>query len=403
MKVIMDDEMLDAQTLRAIGHIYEGGGDYGECHSTASRIRAHDVKSWYNAWHDTAVRVEEVAKAALKKKHTISAYEMYLRASMYHRASGQFLIGMPEDTRLLPAYKDAERCFQEAIKLATNWTGEVVQIPYKDGISLSGYLLIPPGERKPRSTVVVNGGYDSVKEECYFFSGAAALRRGYNVLLFDGPGQGLPLLEQNLMCMPEWEGVLTPVVDYLYNRQDVVDTTKIAVVGISLGGYLAPRAATKEKRISALILDPPQINIGRRARQRLPLPATWRSSFPEGAPRLVTSLLSTVLERRASDGSSGWTLRRGKHVHGLSDYVSIFAELDKFVLDPAEVTCPTFVAYAEKDDLAVEAQDFYDKVGTKTKKFVRFLEAEGSGEHCECGNRAGLNQQAFDWLDELWT
>jgi|SRR5579862_1069230 len=400
MKVLLDDDAFDGQLLRVVGGIYEKGAEYGECWSTANRIKAHDVESWHREWKATAIRIENIAKAALDKNHKVTAHEAYLRASMYYRCSGQFFIGNPKETRTLTAFQNTERCFQEAMKLATDVKCEFVKIPY-EGKSLPAYFITPAHSQRSGQTIIVNGGYDSVKEECYFFSGAAAVRRGFNVLLFDGPGQGLPLLQDNLLTTPEWENVITPVVDYLYTRQDV-DKSKIAALGISLGGYQIPRAVTKEKRISAIIVDPAQINIGMKARTRLPLPASWKASFPKGTPSIAVYIISTLLGRMASDPSGGWTLRRNMHVHGLKNLVDMFDEMDRFKLDPKLVTCPVFVAFAEKDFIASEAKKFYDTCGSEKKVFVQYREVDGSHEHCEAGNRSSFNGDWLDWLEELW-
>jgi Alpha/beta hydrolase family len=405
MKVLINDDAFDGQLLRAVGHMYEGGADYGECWSTANRIKPHDVESWYSEWSALATRIESIADACLARNHKVSAYEAYLRASMYHRASGQFLIGDPEDKRTLPASEKCAHCFQEAMKLSRDVKCETVSIPYK-GMMLPGYFLTPlrglrGGNSKRGETLIINGGYDSVKEECYFFSGAAALRRGFQVLLFDGPGQGIPLLAEKLTTIPDWENVITPVVDYLYTRPDVIDS-RIAAMGISLGGYQIPRAATKEKRLAAIICDPAQVNIGVRARARLPLPASWKSSFPKETPSLAVMIVSAILGRMASDPSGGWTIRRSLHVHGLKNLTDMFPEMDQYKLDPKEVTCPVFVSWAEKDDIACESRDFYERGGSEVKKFVQYKEKDGSHEHCEAGNRSLFNQDALDWLEELW-
>jgi pimeloyl-ACP methyl ester carboxylesterase len=402
MKVLLDDEVFDGQLLRVIGAMTEGGSDYGECHSTGSRIRSHDTESWYKEWHATAVRIETIAQTALERNHCQSAHEAFLRASMYHRASGQFFIGNSNEKRTLPAYQKCQSCFSEGMKLSPIIKFETIKIPYKDRVDLPGYFLTPPNAtEKSGQTLIVNGGYDSTKEECYFFSGAAALRRGYKVLLFDGPGQGLPLLEQKLTTIPDWENVITPVIDYLYTRDDV-DKTKIAALGISLGGYQIPRAATKEKRIAAVIADPGQISIGKKARARLPLPASWKGSFPTNTPWVAVSLVNIVLNRRCADPSYGWTLRRIQHVHGLQNMIDMFTELDKFELDPSQITCPIYISWAEKDELATESKELYERVSSEKKKFVHYKETDGSAEHCEAANRSSFNADALDWLDELW-
>ena len=82
----------------------------------------------------------------------------------------------------------------------------------------------------------------------------AALRRGYNVMAFDGPGQGGALHLQKLVMRPDWEAVITPVVDYALTRPEI-QPHRIAGFGYSLGGYLLARAAAFEHRLCALILD----------------------------------------------------------------------------------------------------------------------------------------------------
>ena len=74
-------------------------------------------------------------------------------------------------------------------------------------------------------------------EESYFAIAAAALARGYNVLAFDGPGQGAALREQRLVFRPDWEAVITPVVDFALTRHEIAPT-RISLFGYSLGGYL---------------------------------------------------------------------------------------------------------------------------------------------------------------------
>ena len=79
---------------------------------------------------------------------------------------------------------------------------------------------------------------------------APALERGYNCLTFEGPGQGGVIRKQKIPFRHDWERVVTPVVDYALTRSEVIDPTCIALMGISMGGYLAARAAAFEHRIA---------------------------------------------------------------------------------------------------------------------------------------------------------
>ena len=81
------------------------------------------------------------------------------------------------------------------------------------------------------------GGYDGTCEELFFIIAGGALERGYNVLVFDGPGQGGALVVQKLPMRPDWENVVTPVVDYLFRRRDV-DPACIALSAVVLAAIL---------------------------------------------------------------------------------------------------------------------------------------------------------------------
>jgi dipeptidyl aminopeptidase/acylaminoacyl peptidase len=110
---------------------------------------------------------------------------------------------------------------------------------------------------------------DGYAEECYWGVAAAALERGYNCLAFDGPGQGGVLRQREVPFRPDWEAVVTPVLDFALKRPEV-DPERIALMGRSFGGYLAPRAASAEHRLAALVADPGQFDLFEAAMSRVP-------------------------------------------------------------------------------------------------------------------------------------
>lgn len=83
-----------------------------------------------------------------------------------------------------------------------------VSIPYGDG-EMPGYLFLVDDSGRPRPTVIYTNGFDSTSEEGYFVIGAAALRRGYNFLAYDGPGQGSMIREKKVPYRTDWENVLS--------------------------------------------------------------------------------------------------------------------------------------------------------------------------------------------------
>lgn len=250
MKVSFNDKSFAFEFVRNLGFMYYGGSDLGEMIATAERITEGDFESWFTEWDKLGHRILARADASLDAGHLVSAREAYLRASTYFRTAEFYLHGDPGDPRILSESRASQKAYAEAAKL-TGPTWEPIEIPY-EGTTLPGCFYKVDNSGKPRPTVIFHGGFDSSVEELFYFGAAAAIRRGYNCLTFDGPGQGAPMREQKLPFRPDWEKVVTPVVDYALTRPDV-DGDNLALIGMSMGGYLAARAVASEHRFRAAV------------------------------------------------------------------------------------------------------------------------------------------------------
>jgi pimeloyl-ACP methyl ester carboxylesterase len=101
--------------------------------------------------------------------------------------------------------------------------------------------------------MIITGADGTAERLSFIGGGAAGLRRGYNVLCFEGPGQtGAYMLDNTLTYRYDWEVPTVAAVDYLVGRPEV-DVDRIAYVGYSWGGYFDPRAAAFEPRIAACV------------------------------------------------------------------------------------------------------------------------------------------------------
>jgi pimeloyl-ACP methyl ester carboxylesterase len=392
--LIFKDSLYEAQWLRTAGHASSGGADIGECFAAAGRIRERDAESWFDAWFDLAAGVLTEADRSRQAGRRESALAAYLRASNYFRAAYTFLIGAPVDPRVVDAYRRQRAAFESAAGLMRP-TAERISIPYA-GRSLHGYLFRWADDPKQRPTVIIVGGYDSTAEEAWFFSGAAAVARGYTCLVFDGPGQGAAIIEEGLVFRPDWEAVIRPVVDFAVGRPEV-DPARVALLGISFGGYLAPRAASGEPRLAACIADPGEFSLFEEFKSRLP--GLVARELPHGK-QSVLSLLGVLLRRRMRHPTAGWGLRRGLWVHGVDDPLTYVRLTQEYTLEGrvAQIRCPTLVCCAENDEIGVTAPKLFAAL-TCEKAFLSFTAKEGAGAHCESGARSLFNQRVFDWLD----
>ena len=243
--VFPDDTSFWYETLRVLGHTAYGGADIGEVLTTAQAITAGDYDSWYDEWLATADRVAAEAEKALAGGHLVSARDGLMRASNYYRSAEFYLHENPDDPRIDHAYSRARECFVSAAALLDPPV-EPVEIPY-EGTVLHGYFYSAQrrdGDTGPRPTLIMHSGFDGTCEEMHSFGALAGQERGYNVVTFDGPGQPAALHSDGLVFRPDWENVVTPVLNWVLDRPGV-DGDRVALLGASMGGLLAPRAVPK--------------------------------------------------------------------------------------------------------------------------------------------------------------
>jgi len=399
MPLLSNNPMWETFGQRLIGYTASGGADLGEVISTIRRVGdAGTADDWYREWRATAERIAAIGDECAAAGHVVSAREAYFRASTYFHGAYMPLFGKPVDPRLVEAFELETSTFQKGGALLETPL-EVIEIPF-EGTTLPGYFIKVDDSGTPRPTVIHTNGYDGTVQEMYFAHAPAANRRGYNVLLFDGPGQGRNLIRDGMTIRPDWETVVAPVVDYALTRSDV-DPERIVLNGWSFGGLLAPRAAGVEHRIAALVADPGQWDMRYAVLEMLPLEPAQKEAFPDIDPALLAPM-EAWLESPEADPMVRWqVVQRGMWVHGVDSVYDYFADLVRFEVSSvaASITCPTFIAAPEGDPLAAGAPALHEAISSTNKVLMPFTEAEGADGHCESLARRLYHQRVYDWLD----
>ncbi|MEC7838824.1 MAG: alpha/beta fold hydrolase [Chlamydiota bacterium] len=390
-KIYFNQPSFDAQLLRVISHVYHGCSDIGECLVTASHIQEGNFESWYEEWKKTAERILSIAITSENLGHNVSAREAYLRSSNYFRTSYFFLADDPADIRVREALDMHIETFDKAAKLFDP-RFEAVEIPFENTM-LPGYFYSAANTKKPKPTIIANGGYDSTHQEAYFAFVPAALSRGYNVLAFDGPGQGAVLFNQHIPMRYDWEKVISPVIDFLLNRR-CVDKNKIALYGPSWGGMLTPRAAAFETRLAALVVNPGQYDALEAIKSA--------ANITDETPLQLEDHIETFLKAAMQDKYVAHKLKLKLFIHGLDCPKDLFEEWKDYnLIDISpKIQCPTFVADSESEPLSKgQALKLYETL-LCPKTYSVFGNGEGAGAHCAAGAIGQFSQRVFDWLDE---
>jgi pimeloyl-ACP methyl ester carboxylesterase len=268
-----------------------------------------------------------------------------------------------------------------------------VDIPYQR-TTLPGYLFLVDDSGVARPTVVYTNGYDSTAEESWFAIAAAALERGYNVLAYDGPGQGAVIREQGLVFRPDWEAVLTPVLDYCQSRSEV-DPQAIALFGYSMGAYLVARAAAFDHRPAALILDDGLFNFHQAFANATP---GWlMRRILGGHDRFANRLGGAMAALRSG---VRWGLNNGVWTMGASSFADLIRRTTDYSLAGLadRIGAPTLIMDAEEDHFSKGQPSILAAAMTAPITIARLTTAEGAGEHCHVGSLARAHQVIFDWL-----
>ena len=386
---LYDDQAYHFQALRALSHIPFGGADANEVLVTISRIPQGDDEAWFREWERTAKRLERKAHGY---KDSFSKGRALLRAHNYFRTAEFFMD--PKDPRKVPAFDNSSRVFYGALD-ALGVPYEIIEIPYgKYKLKAIYYSAGPKAKDKP--LVVSCGGYDSTMEEMYFSIAAACLERGYDCLTYEGPGQSSVIRKQGLQFTPEWEKPTTAVLDE-FLKQHPTDQ-KIVLVGMSLGGYLAPRAAAYEKRINGVVAFDVCYDFQEAALMQVPAAVRWLADT--GMTGVVDFLIN--MKAKMTPGVR-WGVNNAKWTMGAQSPSDLLKIFDQYNLRDVskDITCDVLIVAGDEDHFfpVEQVQKFKDALtNARSVETLVYTRDDGGHEHCQMGAMQSYQEDLFEWI-----
>jgi cephalosporin-C deacetylase-like acetyl esterase len=391
---IFTDPDFGFAALNALGQTYYHAGNPGKLLAILSQIKSGDFESAWAAFHQAGDEARALAESVAAKRHNVSAREAYLWAASCFSITLRFGDGTENPERMLPCYQQYAECWAAAAALFDPPI-ERLEIPYEGG-SLTGWFLSADKSRRARPLVIVNNGADGMEISSYVLGAAGALARGYNCLIFNGPGQGDSLWLRKLYFRPDWEKVITPVVDAMLRRREV-DARRIALIGVSQGGYWVPRALAFEHRIAAGVADPGVCDVS----------APWLGHLPAFVRNALDGNDKSQFDQYLQMGAATnvrarMSLRFRMRPYGMTSYFDAFQAVQQYKLAEvaARVRCAMLITAPEGEQFFPgQAQRLYDALACP-KTLIKFTSQQGAGEHCEVAAPGFRDFCIYNWLDE---
>ncbi|OGA48111.1 MAG: hypothetical protein A3F74_00290 [Betaproteobacteria bacterium RIFCSPLOWO2_12_FULL_62_58] len=368
-----------AEMLAILGTAPYGGADISEVHRVGRELRDRvgDDEAWFRAWAAGGDRLRERASAAEAAGHRLTAASTYLRACSQYQHAEHFR--HPKDDAALAVFQRSLGCFGRFMALTDRPRIEKVDVRYRHGL-LPAYFIHAENTTAKRTPCVVRfGGFDTQKELQYLRGITDFTRRGFSVLLVDGPGMGEAIRFRGIPLHGDYELVGSACLDYLETRPEV-DASRIGVVALSLGGYYAPRCAALDHRFKACV--------------------AW------GAQWDVHAMWVRRLEaiRQGNQVALPVPVDHVRWVFGVDTFEQALEKLKAFKLDGVVqgMQCPFLLTHGTEDQQVPmsDAQKLFDAVGSRDKTFRVFTPEEGGAQHCQRDYLTLVCDVIADWIEE---
>lgn len=356
------------QVNRALTQAHYGGGEFAEVLDVAGRITPGDNESFHTAWVNMGNQVFDLGATALDGQNYVTARRSFLRAFNYLRTAEFFL--KPSDNRKLPTYLKAREAFLKAIPHFEQKPIQV-EVPFEAGQAdlsfLPGYLFAPAGVKNP-PVLIMFGGLDSLAEELYFGISQHLNERGIALLAMDGPGQGYALRVNHILTRYDFDVAGTTVLNWtIANLADHVDTSRIGIGAVSMGGYMAARCAAFEPRFKVCMV----------------FGAVW-SYYDIWKNRPDNHPLAEIVQ----------------HIVGADNMADARERLKQFALNGVanKISMPTYVLHGEDDRQNVVENAYKLDAALTCEHILEIVPKESSGSaHCQIDDFTKTFNM-FDWV-----
>ena len=332
--------------------------------------RIHSFEDWKN-------EMVKLAEKALSKNRL-------LNAAYYYRAAEFYTFEDTVEKELF--YSKFIQYFQASIQEDKN---ERLKIPYQKGF-LPAIRI--PQEGKKLGTILLHGGFDSFLEEWYFMMKYLA-RNGYEVIGFEGPGQGAALREYGLPFDIEWEKPVRAVLDFLH-------LSDITLFGLSMGGWLCLRAAAFEPRVQRVIASGHAIDYMKCYPYLIRAIHLWFLK----QKGMIGFMNKMAMQKAKADNIQGWMTRQLMYItqkDNPMEAFEIWLAMNEENIHSEKVTQDVLLLSGSDDHfipIKMHQKQVEAMVNASSVTDRIFTKEEHAQNHCQIGNIKLLVDTIINWL-----
>ncbi len=333
------------------------------------------------SYNDLIKSFVELGEISLRKKET-------LKAAYYFRGAEFYL---PE------SHPNKQELRKQFITLVRDFYGitkdQHYMIPYDNGF-LSAYRISP---ERPKGTIVIFGGFDSYVEELFMMT-MVFIDAGYDVICFDGPGQGSALEDYRIPMSHKWERPAKSILDYF-------ELNDVTLIGVSLGGYLSLRAAAYEKRVKRVIAYDVLMDFYDVLTNQLE--PEFREIFNDMIAQEKAEEINEVLKKLMGNSLMlEWGIMQGMHITGSNSPYDFFQNILAYNTESfSHLITQDVLLLAGQNDHYVPIKQFTNQISALTKVHSltarMFTSKESADTHCQIGNLGLATEVILNWINQV--
>ena len=329
----------------------------------------------YDAWRDEFFRLGEAAEQEGRR---------YI-AGLHFRSAEFFMLEsdtrkQPTRLRLLPHLREP---FEGSY--ATH------AVPF-GSLTLTAYQF---GKPQTHGTIVLFGGFDSYVEELFPIASEFA-RRGYDIVAFDGPGQGSMLEDLQVPMTADWHRPVAAILDAL-------GLDDVTLIGGSLGGCLVIRAAAFERRVQRAVAYDIMTDFHECLTRQMPYAVRPMLPALEHMGALMDAVMNIASTKRAV---IEWGVQQAMRVFSVKTPHEVLAAARAYRTDnvSSRVTQDVLLL-AGAEDHYVPLEQLWTQARTLTHArslTARVFTRQEQGQaHCQLGNIPLAIDVMCQWIDGL--